>query len=47
MNVLLTNGNRIDNVKNIQRMDAKLYMTFADPGRASILLQENTIYMIY
>jgi hypothetical protein len=47
LNVMLTNGNRIENVKQIKRMDAKLYMTFEDPGRASIQLQENTIYMIY
>jgi len=47
LNVMLTNGSKIEGVKQIKMVEGRLWLTFEDEKRASIPLQERSIYLIY
>jgi hypothetical protein len=47
LDVMLMNGEKIEGVKRIKRMEGRLWLDFEDEKRAFMPLQENSIYMIY
>jgi coenzyme F420-reducing hydrogenase beta subunit len=47
LNVMLTNGCKIEGVKQIKMVEGRLWLTFEDEKRASVPLQERSIYLIY